>query len=263
MSELSIKTEPEDDLEQAIPRSVVQTRSAPNLATAVDIVDLTKDEFFCEFHHFLGNVQDLRQRQQKAGAQQRRRFQPGQITDVMALQVAHLQLVSFYQEAYVCSLFGVNFKNVMVYGRVSPGSVRQENNTHIYRLDDGTGTVEVHYPHGLQRDLDNLLTVRCCEDTLQSGGTPLNDDQIPKDPQARADLQLLIDMVKSRCQQRLRYFRLGDHCFAVGRPFQNRTDRVSLYAHSMHADRGPVTELFWKTHLARLYEEKYAKAILG
>lgn len=79
------------------------------------------------------------------------------VSDVIALQVAHIQLISFYQEMYVSSLFGIDFRNVMIYGRIIPGTVKHENNTQIYKLDDGSGVVEVFYAHGLKRDLGKIL----------------------------------------------------------------------------------------------------------
>ncbi|XP_065088265.1 uncharacterized protein LOC135709800 [Ochlerotatus camptorhynchus] len=248
-----IKTEP--DLEDEIPRFVTPSSSIPS---SVETVDLTNDEYFGEFINFLENIRDHRKQTTK-----KRTRQLKHISDVISLQVVHLQLTSFYQDSYVCSLFGIDFKNVMVYGRVTPGTVKQENNTQIYKLDDGTGIVEVHYAHGLKRDLDNLIAVHSCEKILTTR-TPLNEEQVPNDPQELAELKLLLTLVKSRCQQRLQYFPLGTRCFAVGRPFLNRYDRVSLYAYSMHADNNPVgksAEVFWKTHLAQCYEQRYAPAI--
>lgn len=271
---IPIKTEP--DLEEEIPRFVTPTSSIPS---SVETVDLTNDEYFGEFKNFLANIRDHRKQTTK-----KRTRQLKHITDVISLQAVHLQLASFYQDSYVCSLFGIDFKNVMVYGRVTPGTVKQENNTQIYKLDDGTGIVEVHYAHGLKRDLgkfialnirfegfyidffnklDNLIAVNSCENILTTR-TPLNEEQVPTDPQQLADLKLLLTLVKSRCQQRLQYFPLGTRCFAVGRPFLNRFDRVSIYAYSMHADNNPVgksAEVFWKTHLAQCYEQRYARAI--
>ncbi|XP_062542983.1 uncharacterized protein LOC134210752 [Armigeres subalbatus] len=245
-----IKTEP--NLEQEETQTIATTSGIPG---SVELVDLTNDEYFDEFKNFLANIADHRKQ-----ATSKRNRQVKHVTEVMALQVVHLQRISFYQESYVCSLFGIDFRNVMIYGRITPGRVKHENNTQVYKLDDGSGVVEVHYAHGLKRDLDNLTAVNSCENTLQTR-TPLNEDQVPKDPQQLADLKLLLGLVKTRCQQRLQYFPLGTRCFAIGRPFMNRSDRVSIYAYSMHADNDTVgrsTEIFWKTHLALCYEQKYA-----
>nr|XP_019528720.2 uncharacterized protein LOC109400679 [Aedes albopictus] len=247
-----IKSEP--DLEEEIPRFVA---SASGIPASVELVDLTNDEYFSEFRNFLDNIQDHR-----IQAAKKRTRQLKHVSDVMALQVAHIQLISFYQESYVCSLFGIDFRNVMVYGRIIPGTVKHENNTQIYKLDDGSGIVEVYYAHGLKRDIDNLTAVHSCENILTTR-TPLNEEQVPKDAQQLANLKLLLALVKTRCQQRLQYFPLGTRCFAIGRPFMNRHDRVSLYAYSMHADGdglvpGETAEIFWKTHLALCYEQKYA-----
>lgn len=244
-----VKAEP--DVEEEIPRFVASSSGIP---ASVELVDLTNDEFFSEFQNFLGNLKDHRSQASKKQSRQLKH-----VSDVIALQVAHIQLISFYQEMYVSSLFGIDFRNVMIYGRIIPGTVKHENNTQIYKLDDGSGVVEVFYAHGLKRDLDNLTAVHTCENILTTR-TPLNEEQVPKDPQQLADLKLLLGLVKSRCQQRLQYFPLGTRCFAIGRPFMNRHDRVSIYAHSMCADddrSGRSAEIFWKTHLALCYEQRY------
>lgn len=256
----SIKTEPgnDSDLEDRIQRHLLQREIAPNVCVSVDTVDLTRDEYISEFENFLGNIREHRKQQnEKTIARQLKR-----IEDVIALQVAHLQLISFYQEAYVGTLFGINFKKVMIYGRITPGAVRQENNIQVYKLDDGSGTVDVHYPHGLPKDVENLVSVNKCEDILTTR-SPLNEEQVPANPEHKDDLKLLLALVKSRCQQRLEYFTLGTRCFVIGRPFLNRGDRVSIYAYSMHADNTPgeSAEVFWKTHLALCYEQRYGHTI--
>ncbi|XP_055533799.1 uncharacterized protein LOC129723544 [Wyeomyia smithii] len=250
-----IKTEL-DDVEQQIPRHLMQRDVTPNVSFAMDTVDLTNDEYICEFENFLRGIQDHR-KQKRVLRQQKH------IEDVIPLQIIHMNLVNFYQEAYVGSLFGIDFKNVMIYGRISPGVVRQENNTHIYKLDDGSGIVDVHYAHGLVRDVENLISANKCEDILKTR-SPLNEEQVPEKSEDKEDLKLLLSLVKSRCQQRLEYFTLGTRCFVIGRPFLNRWDRVSVYAYSMHADHntpGRSAEVFWKTHLALCYEQRYAPAL--
>ncbi|XP_058835474.1 uncharacterized protein LOC131692440 [Topomyia yanbarensis] len=253
-----VKTEPiEPDLEHDIPRFLVQTSAAPNIPTTVEIVDLTNDEFISEFRHFLSNVQYSRKQGNKKVIRQKEL-----VVELISLQVVHLQLISFYQEAYVGTLFGIDFRSVIVYGRVTPGPVKQHNNTHIYKLDDGSGTVEVYYAHALPRDVDKLTDVNKCEDILKTRN-PLNDEQVPENPDHKADLKLLLSLVKSHCQRRLEYFQLGTRCFVIGRPFLNRFDQVSIYAHSMYADGdkdGKSAEVFWKTHLALCYEREYSAA---
>lgn len=281
MDTYQIKKEPKDnsDLEQHIQRHLVQRDVAANISVSVDTVDLTRDEYFNEFESFLSCIQEYRKpRNEKTIFRQLKH-----VEEVIAVQVIHLQLISFYQEAYIGTLFGINFKNVMVYGRLSPGVVRQENNTQIYKLDDGSGTVDVHYAHGLPKDvgkilnlknqfyqvissiisIENLVSVNKCEDILTTS-SPLNEEQVPENLEENEDLKLLLALVKDRCQQRLEYFTLGSRCFVIGRPFVNRWDRVSIYAYSMHADTnapGKSAEVFWKTHLAICYEQRYAPAL--
>ncbi|XP_055609010.1 uncharacterized protein LOC129756219 [Uranotaenia lowii] len=261
-SPTKVKQEPMD-LEQAIPRFCVASGSgADEIPTRVETIDLTKEEFLTEFMNFVEAIQVHRKTRTSLRSICRQRAQ--KVEEFLPLQVVHIQLITFYQEAYVCSLFGLDFKKIMIYGRVIPGTVRQENNTHIYRLDDGTGSVEVHYPHGLKRDLDNMAAVNSCENILNSR-TALNEDQVPDDPEQLADLKQLLSLIKTRCKKQVEYFPLGSHCFIIGRPFLNRTDRVSIFAYSMHADDstigGPTTELFWKTHLAQCYERRYMSEV--
>ncbi|XP_053683496.1 uncharacterized protein LOC128733750 isoform X2 [Sabethes cyaneus] len=256
-----IKKEPRDDtdLEQRIPRHLVQRDIAANISVSVNTIDLTRDEYFNEFESFLNSIQDYR----KPRKDKRIFRQLKHVEEVLALQTVHLQLISFYQEAYIGTLFGINFKNVMIYGRIIPGAVRQENNTQIYKLDDGSGTVDVHYAHGLPKDVENLVSINKCEDILATR-SPLNEEQVPDSTEEKEHLKLLLALVKNRCQQRLEYFTLGTRCFVIGRPFLNRWDRVSIYAYTMHADADAPeksAEVFWKTHLAICYEQRYAPAL--
>ncbi|XP_058461998.1 uncharacterized protein LOC131436994 [Malaya genurostris] len=252
---VQIKAEPdtESDIEQNIPRYLVQP-DVPNIET----IDLTNDEFTSEFENFLCNIPNHRKQSQK---QFNRNKKP--VTELITLQVAHVHLIDFYQDVQLATLFGIDFKNVMVYGRIIPKKVKEHNNTHIYQLDDGSGTVEVHFAHGLPKDLDNLIKVSNCEDILKTG-TPLNEDKVPENPDHKAALKLLLGLVKTRCQRRLEGFKLGSRCFAIGRPFINWSDQVSIYAHSMYADEdkgGKSAEVFWKTHLATCYEREYSASL--
>ncbi|XP_055621423.1 uncharacterized protein LOC129765294 [Toxorhynchites rutilus septentrionalis] len=248
-------SQPQADWEADIHQFAIQKDSVPK---SVEIVDLTNDEYLSEYEAFLKNIKAHRKPNPNKRSLKN-------VVEIVPLQVAHLQLINLHQDAYVGTVFGMDFKNVMVYGRITPGPVRHENNTHIYNLDDGTGVVSVHYSHGLPRDIDNLTAVHRCEDIL-TNPTPLNEEQVPADQNRRTDLKLLLELVKTRCRQRLEYFRLGDRCFAIGRPFLDRFDRVAIYAYSLHSDNdsaGHSAEIFWKTHLALCYEQKYGPAVTG
>lgn len=251
-----IKNEPSDDIEQAIQRHLVQTDNQDGCC--IDFVDLSNDEYFSEFQNFVAGIRDHRQKS-TADLRKCTRQRGNRAKEVMSLQVTHLQRADFHQDSYLCSLFGIDFKSVMVYGRVTPGSIREANNTRVYCLDDGTGTVEVHYAHGMKKDVDNLTAVNKCESILSSR-TPLNEEEVPEDPKQKSELALLLRLIKERCQKQLRYFALGTHCFAIGRLFLNRSDKVSVYAYSMYADQDSTdrtSEILWKTYLAKCYEEQY------
>ncbi|XP_058121199.1 uncharacterized protein LOC131294617 [Anopheles ziemanni] len=249
-----IKTEPidkENDIEHAIPTFVLKPPTSL-LESSVEVIDLTEEQFLNEFKSFLTTLPERRVDKDARKNTTKAKSKASQRTQCMPID--YLEHVCFQQDTFICELFDFTFTNVMLYGRVTAETVKDD--VVIYRLDDGTGAVDIFYRPGNKKYSDNLTKLEYCDDLLRRKNTPFNEESVPESAELRKHLRLLIQIAKAQCTKRLNRIKLGTLCFVAGNPFMGREDKVCVFAHSMFPDDelGRSCELFWKTHLLNIYE---------
>ncbi|KFB48718.1 AGAP007219-PA-like protein [Anopheles sinensis] len=141
-----IKTEPidlENDIEHSIPTFVVKPPTTL-LESSVEVIDLTDEEFLNEFKSFLTTLPERRADKDARKNTTKAKSKTSQRTQCMPID--YLEYVCFQQDSFICELFDFTFTNAMLYGRVTAETVKDD--MVIYRLDDGTGAVDVFYRAG-------------------------------------------------------------------------------------------------------------------
>ncbi|XP_050073046.1 uncharacterized protein LOC126561144 [Anopheles maculipalpis] len=257
MSDLpNVKIEPnlptDNDVEDLLPTFKVVPRNKI-LHEQVEVIDLTEDHFMNEFKSFLTTIGERRQDIDAKRNETKTKLKS--VIKTLSVSIDFLSQVHVYQDSFLCELFRVNFRNAMVYGRLTAETFRE--NVTIYQIDDGTAKIDVFFrPSSNKKMLDNLNKLLLCEDALQRKRPPLNEDSIPDSVELRKQLKLLVSIAKARCQTQLTRFKLRTQCFAIGRPFLGREGNIAMYAESILPDDefGDTCELFWKCYLLAMYE---------
>uniref|UniRef100_A0A182N913 OB domain-containing protein n=1 Tax=Anopheles dirus TaxID=7168 RepID=A0A182N913_9DIPT len=250
-----IKSEPPDDangdVESQLPVYTVLSENA-KLHASVEVVDLTEDEYMKQFKSFLATLPERRMdiENRKAGTNAVSKT----VVFILSAPASYLPCVRMQQDAFICELWRIKFKNIMLCGRIT--AVTFKDDVNIYELDDGTGRVNVYHRQANNKFLDVLNKQAILEDLMRRKPSPLNDESIPDSAKLRSQLRLLLDIIKDRCRRLLARPSLRTRYFVIGQTFAGMDGKVNVFAHNMYedAEQSVSCELFWKTHLLSIYE---------
>ncbi|XP_052873732.1 uncharacterized protein LOC128279051 [Anopheles cruzii] len=251
---IEIKTEPsesENDVESVLPTFEIGSLQQL-LDREVEVIDLTEDEYMKEFQTFLSTLAERRIDIEARSATTK--LKSKKIRYVLGVAVEYLEEICFHQDASIGELFDLQFKNLLMYGRLV--EQLQKDDMTIYNLDDGTGRVAVYYKHKHEKEKGILSKLDYLEHVLRDANQPLNDEGVPESAELRDHLKTIIEMTKANCLRRMHHPALGTRCFVLGVPFIRHDDTVAIYAFSLlpELERGKSSELFWKSYLISFYE---------
>ncbi|XP_058066002.1 uncharacterized protein LOC131215628 [Anopheles bellator] len=251
---IEIKTEPgesENDAESVLPTLEIGSLRQL-LDREVEVIDLTEDDYLKEFQTFLSTLAERRSDIEARSATTK--LKSKKVRYVLGVAVEYLEEICFHQDSSICELFDLQFKNLLMYGRLVE-QIQKEDMT-IYSLDDGTGRVAVYYKHTHEKEKGILSKLDYLEHVLRDANQPLNDEGVPESVELRNHLKTIIEMTKANCLRRMNHPALETRCFVLGVPFIRHDDTVAIYAFSLlpELERGKSSELFWKSYLISFYE---------
>uniref|UniRef100_A0A182WJR3 Uncharacterized protein n=1 Tax=Anopheles minimus TaxID=112268 RepID=A0A182WJR3_9DIPT len=240
-----------DDIEESLPVFKVLSNSKL-LQTSIEVVDLTQDDFVKEFKSFLNNLTDQRRDIDTRRCSTKAKHK--KVKHILCVPALLLDHVRIHQDSFIFELFRLNFTNIMLYGKLTSETFRDD--VKIYQIDDGTAMVDVYYRPSNKTMLDNLNKLNCCEETLRRKPSPLNEESVPESLELRRHLKLLISIAKEQCHMHLANLKLRTQCFAIGHPFTNIQGKASVFAETILPDTevGNSCELFWKSYLLSQFE---------
>lgn len=171
---------------------------------------------------------------------------PLQIRDISRIQ-------SPGQEAAYFELFGFNFRIVTFFGRIVSVTRNEKWNQRygIYTVDDGSGSIVVHYNH-LKKELkDSVVDVAKVEQTLRLRRRQKKSNQ----GMISEDIRKLLELSRARLQLQLNYFQRGDRVLVLGAPFHKNKDDVRVFAYEITSNSRPDCdfEIYYKNLLFNAY----------
>ncbi|XP_049540838.1 uncharacterized protein LOC125954499 [Anopheles darlingi] len=172
----------------------------------------------------------------------------------LAVPMDYIRKIKLYQDFTGGELFNKQFKLLMVYGRLTQQRVKDDS-TVVYKLDDGTGQVNVMFRKTKRKIIDTLNKLSQCEEILLRREKSANNTEGEYPDSLHASLKAIMAMARANCARQINQPPLGTRCFATGFPFQSFNGDITVFAHSFVADSegGKSMELFWKSYLLSLY----------
>ncbi|XP_053674740.1 uncharacterized protein LOC128725046 [Anopheles nili] len=232
--------------------------SKPIAFEAMEIIDLTNDEYVAEFKSINTLREGRTDKQYDKSCKTNSKLK--NVKFIHAAPLCYLSKVIFHQDTSMPELFGIKFKNIMLYGKLTKINILKDFT--VYELDDGTASHSVFYRPTGNKYLDYLNKLNNCEDLLRSEPLPQNEESTINSKELRSHLSLLIRIAKFHCSKRLAEFKLGQLCFVSGRLFVSQDGQVNISAWSIFPDGEHINscELLWKSYLISQYQPIISKS---
>lgn len=182
------------------------------------------------------------------------------INEPMPITISDIHLIDFVDDkSSDLIIYGQKCRFVTFYGRASRIYGKESNKTMKYEIDDGLGTIRVTFKHQSDRIKNNQLNYNSVQMELSQVKYGMKSkNYLPKS--IINNLQTLLKVVRKRAEAPLEYFKSGSKVLVIGFPikFFGKTEIIAI---DMFDDSGfdRTNELYFKTHLAKMYEEKYVK----
>lgn len=179
---------------------------------------------------------------------------PPTVQACLPLQIRDISRIrSPAQGTAYSELFGFNFRIVTFFGRIVSVTKNEKWNQRygIYTVDDGSGSIVVHYNH-LKKELrDSAVDVAKIGQTvrLRRRQRKANQGMISE------DIRKLLELSRARLQLQLNYFQRGDRVLILGVPFHKEKDNVRVFAYEISANSRPDCEfeIYYKDLLFNAY----------
>lgn len=194
----------------------------------------------------------------------RLQFPNRSIYEPMCISISDIHLINFDDNnKSELIIYGQKCRLLTFYGRAHRIHGQELNKTMKYEIDDGMGKIRVTFKHQNDRMKSNELNINSIQNELAEAnyGKSLvknSKNYIPKN--TIKNLKTLLMIVRKRAQASMEYFKSGSKVFVIGFPFKFYGN-TEIRAVEMFDDSGfdRTNELYFKAHLAKLYEEKYLK----
>lgn len=183
----------------------------------------------------------------------------------MCISISDIHLINFDDDNNKSELiiYGQRCRLLTFYGRAFRINGKELNKTMKYEVDDGMGKIRVTFKHQSNGVISNELNcnaVQCELAEAQYGKNLVKNSKnvIPKN--TIKNLKTLLKIVRKRAEASMEYFKSGSKVLVIGFPFKIYGN-TEIRAVEMFDDSGfnRTNELYFKAHLAKLYEEKYFK----
>lgn len=192
-------------------------------------------------------------------------FPKRNIYEPMCISISDIHLINFDNDNNKSELiiYGQRCRLLTFYGRAFRINGKELHKTMKYEVDDGMGKIRVTFKHQSDRIKANELNYNSiqCELAEAKYGKNLvknSKNYIPKN--TIKNLKTLLKIVRKRTESSMEYFKSGSKVLVIGFPFKI-FGNTEIRAVEMFDDSGfdRTNELYFKAHLAKLYEEKYFK----
>lgn len=173
---------------------------------------------------------------------------PLRIADIRRLEVEEKGSNSF-------EMFGLQFRLITFFGRITQVAKNEKWNQRygIYTLDDGSGTVVVHFNH-LQGEVRETYTeIGRVEQAMRLKQRQRNKAN-NRLGEISEDIRKILQLSRAQLQAKLSYFNRGDRAMVLGVPFLMDRE-VRIFAYEMMASRSTDCdfEIYFKNLLFNTY----------
>ncbi|XP_050093840.1 uncharacterized protein LOC126576576 [Anopheles aquasalis] len=170
----------------------------------------------------------------------------------LAVPVDYIQINQLYEDFAGGELFKMRFIQLMIYGRLTQKRMKDDS-TFIFRLDDGTGQVNVMFRNTNKKIIDTLNKLSQCEELMLRKEKSANNSEVGYPAALHEPLKTIMAMARANFSIRNSQPPLGRECFAVGFPYQSINGGVTSFAHPVVADTEDKSmDLCWKSYLLEI-----------
>ncbi|XP_050094125.1 uncharacterized protein LOC126576866 [Anopheles aquasalis] len=227
----------------------------------IEVIDLTNEEE--EFQSF---VQSLPQTQIKSQPLPAEPSAPGPSSVVprsstrqsytyfsLPVPVDYVQQIQLNEDFAGGELFKMRFRQLMLYGRLTQKHMKDDS-TFIFRLDDGTGQVNVMFRNTKIKIIDTLNNLSQCEELILRREKSAANTEVGYPESLHEPLKTIMAMARANCARQNSLPPYGRGCFVVGFPYQSINGGVAIFAHTVVADTNDKSmDLYWKSYLLSFY----------